>query len=261
MFLMDYHLHCEYSADSSAPLRAQLEAARGAGIAELCFTDHVDYDGLGLDPADLAARDAEIENLRPDFPDIVIRRGAEVGLKGEAAAAGAYAHCLDRKLDFIIASLHAVDGLDAYYPSYYEGYSQAENYARYLEGIAHCLPTNSYFSVLGHYDFCAKYAPYGDRALRYSHAPEALDTIFRHLIQTGKGMEVNASAWKEGPAWGLDILRRYRELGGEFVTIGSDAHKPGQVGRRLGEALELARAAGIPYIATFTAMEPVFHKL
>lgn len=261
MFLMDYHLHSEYSGDCDAPLRAQLEAARAAGVKELCFTDHVDFDGVGLIPADLGARDKAIEALRGDFPDITIRRGAEVGLKDEAAAARAQAHCRPHGLDFIIASVHMVEGTNVYYPAFFQGRAQAESYARYLEYIARVLPTNPYFNILGHYDFCAKFAPYPNRALALSHAADALDCIFRYLVQEGKAMEINTSPWRDDPAWGLDVLRRYRELGGEFVTTGSDAHRPCQVGKRLAEAQELARAAGIPYVATFQNMKPILHKL
>lgn len=261
MFLTDYHVHCDYSADSTTPLRPQLEAARAAGVVQLCFTDHVDFDDSGLPPADLAARDAAIEALRADFPDIAIRRGAEISLKNEAVAAATLAYCKGRDLDFVIASLHIVDGVDAYYPEFFEGRTQAENYARYLDFTAKVLPTNPIFSVLGHYDFCAKFAPYAERSVRYAHAADAFDSLFRYLVQAGKGLEINTSAWWDGPAWGLDVLRRYRELGGEFITTGSDAHQSDRVGKRLGEALELARAAGIPYVATFERMEPTFHKL
>ena len=72
---------------------------------------------------------------------------------------------------------------------------------------------------------------------------------------------INTASWKGGGAWGLEILRRYRARGGEFVTVGSDAHAPARVGSRIPEAIELARAAGIPYLATFDKMRPVLHPL
>lgn len=59
--MLDYHMHCQYSADSPASLRTQLEAAQAAGLQEICFTDHVDFDGSGLPPADIAARDRELQ--------------------------------------------------------------------------------------------------------------------------------------------------------------------------------------------------------
>ena len=65
--MLDYHMHCQYSADSPASLRTQLEAAQAAGLKEICFTDHVDFDGSGLPPADIAARDRELQALLPDY--------------------------------------------------------------------------------------------------------------------------------------------------------------------------------------------------
>jgi histidinol-phosphatase (PHP family) len=161
----------------------------------------------------------------------------------------------------VFASVHLVKGVNAYAPIYYEGRTKEEAYARYVEHIHACIRTNPYFCVLGHYDFCAKFAPYADRTFYYAHAPEHLDGIFRYLIEQGKGLEINTATWQDSPCWGLDALTRYRELGGEFVTFGSDAHRPGRVGWRINEAVELARAAGIPYTATFQAMQPTFHAL
>ena len=68
--LFDYHVHTRYSADSRAPVIEQLRAAKKAGVTHICFTDHVDFDGVGLRPADIAARNAEIEALKDQFPDI-----------------------------------------------------------------------------------------------------------------------------------------------------------------------------------------------
>jgi len=258
--LIDYHVHSEYSADSAASLSSQLEAARRAGVTHICFTDHVDFDGCTLKPADIAARNAALEKLRGSFRDIDISLGVEIGMKDAGTSKKAFEHLSGCELDFVIGSIHLVKGVDAYYPEYFVGKDKKEAFGAYLSEIAESLP-HSKFSVLGHYDFCAKYSPYPDRAMRLDIAPELFDTILRHLVQNGRGMEINTAAWRDSPSWGLDVLRRYRELGGEFVTTGSDAHKPNNLGKRLDEAMELARAAGIPYIATFKRMKPVFHKL
>lgn len=259
--MLDYHMHCQYSADSPASLRTQLEAAQAAGLQEICFTDHVDFDGSGLPPADIAARDRELQALLPDYPALTVRRGAEVGMKDAATAQAAWQAIGRLGLDFIIGSVHMVDGVDSYYPAFFEGRTKAESCQAYLAAVLRGLEATPYISVLGHYDFCCKFSPYPDRSMSYAVAPALFDAIFRHLIQNGKGLEINTSPWRDGPSWGLDILSRYRALGGEFVTVGADAHKPGQVGRRIGEALELARAAGIPYVATFQALQPTLHRL
>ena len=258
--LFDYHVHTCYSADSDTPVIDQLRAAQSAGITHLCFTDHVDFDGSGMPPADIASRNREIDSLRPLFPDIDISLGMEIGMRDRAASDAAHAYAVGCHLDFIIGSVHMVDGVDAYYPEYFAGKSREQAYRAYVEKALECIRATD-FSVMGHYDFCAKHSPYAERAMLYSFAPDAFDGIFRELISRGKAPEVNTSAWLDDPAWGLDMLRRYRELGGEYVTTGSDAHRPNRVGKRLCEALDMIRAAGIPYVATFKDMQPVIHRV
>lgn len=258
--LIDYHLHTCYSADSDAPIKAQLDAAVSAGLTHICFTDHVDYDGSTLPPADLAARNNEIELLAPLYPSLDISVGMEMGMKGAEADRLAHLHTEGVHMDFIIGSVHIVNGVDAYYPEFFECRAKKQAFGIYLEQLARSVK-ESRFSVMGHYDFCAKYSPYSDRSMVFSLFPGMFDDIFRSLIQTGRAMEINTSAWRHDPAWGIDILTRYRELGGEYVSIGSDAHKPLKVGCRVKEATELAKAAGIRYIATFKNMVPTMHRI
>lgn len=131
--LFDYHVHTRYSADSGAPIIEQLRAAKKAGVTHICFTDHVDFDGVGLRPADIAARNAEIEALKDQFPDIDISFGMEFGMKDKAAYEDAYGHVKDCHMDFVIGSVHIVNGVDAYYPEYFEGRSREEAYLAYIE--------------------------------------------------------------------------------------------------------------------------------
>ena len=154
--------------------------------------------------------------------------------------------------------------MDVYYPEYHRGKPKAEAYLAYLETIAESLPDYGFISVLGHYDFVAKYAPYDDRSMRTDLSPvvhDAFERIFRTVVSMGKGVEINTAAWRDAPHWGLDILKLYRACGGEFVTFASDAHRPSAVANRLGEARELAREAGIPYYATFSRLVPSFHRI
>lgn len=258
--LVDYHIHTCYSADSKAPVKAQLDAAAAAGLTHICLTDHVDFDGSPLEPADLAARNEEIASLASSYPSLDISFGMELGMANHDSSRLAYEYAKDIHIDFVIGSVHLVDGIDAYYPEFFEGRTREQAYGCYLEKLAQTIKVTD-FSVMGHYDFCTKYSPYSDRPLRYRMFPELFDDIFRFLIKNGRSMEINSSAWRNDPSWGLDIYSRFRELGGEYVTIGADAHKPEKVGNRVKEAMELAKAAGIKYIATFKDMKPILHKI
>lgn len=258
----DYHTHSHYSFDGEQPAADMVAAASIRGIEEICFTDHVDFDIVGRSHVpDFASRRIELEALGRRYPSVAIRHGAEVSLGDDACAAAAWTAVRDEELDFIIGSVHVMDGVDVWADRYYEGQNKAEAYRRYLEAIARMLPTFPQFHVLGHYDFVAKYAPYPDRSVTLEAAPDAFDEIFRFLIEHGKAIEINTASWQEDAPWGTDILRRYRELGGEYVTVGSDTHGAERVGARIDEALELARAAGIRYVGTFQNGEPQMHKL
>lgn len=264
--MFDYHVHTHYSADCTAPLSIQLDAAAAAGLLEVCLTDHIDFDRVKngkpfFEPADLGARSREIETLRPLYPSLTIRRGVEIALAVEESCARlSYDYIKDEELDFALGSLHVIEGTDVYRNEFFEGKTQLGAYLAYLETLERSIRTCDLFCAMGHYDFIAKNAPFPERALSLSLAPEVFDGIFTYLIQSGKTLELNTSAWRNDPAWGLDVFKRFRELGGEFVTVGSDAHKPTRVGMRFNEAHELLRAAGIRYIATYEKMKPIMHN-
>ena len=99
--------------------------------------------------------------------------------------------------------------------------------------------------------------------LRYSDAPEQIDALFRYVISHGKGIEINTSIFRALGKDALDIawLKRYQELGGEIITIGSDAHTPEPVGYVWDAAATLLKEAGFRYVTTFSAMKPIFHKI
>ena len=97
--------------------------------------------------------------------------------------------------------------------------------------------------------------------MSYSLAPQIFDEIFRELISRGKAFEVNTSAWRNDAPWGLDILRRYRELGGEYVTTGSDAHKPEHVGADFDKACTILKDCGFQYYKICEKRAPEVIKL
>ncbi len=261
----DYHVHTIYSHDCSFSAAEQLNAAEKNGITELCFTDHVDFDSqdmpISRPPADLRALRRDLNSLRNNHLSIQVKLGAEISLADMAAAKAAEEYVSPAEPDFIIGSVHTVERIDTYFPEYFIGKTKQTAYYAYLDTILKGIKDCSMMSVLGHYDFVAKYAPFEDRRMTLDVSKELFSEIFKDLILRGKGIEVNTSAWWDGSAWGLDVLKFYHELGGEFVTTGSDAHKPDRVGRRLDEAAELAKMAGIPYIATFDRLKPNFHSI
>lgn len=258
---LDYHTHSFYSFDGEATLAQMAAAAHARGLREMCCTDHLDFDTPVHHIPDFQARAEEIGRLAQAYPELILRQGVEVSLGNQSCAQSASAVLAELEPDFILGSVHTVNGVDVWDDPYYEGRSKQEAYRLYLETIAQVLPLFPAMNVLAHYDFVAKYAPYPDRSVTLDAAPEAFDMIFRWLADGGRGLEINTASWQQDAPWGLDILRRYRELGGEYVTLGSDTHGTERIGARISQAQELARQAGIPWFATFSGGKPQFHRL
>lgn len=252
--MLDYHVHSRHSFDASFSVEEMARAAKNAGISELCITDHVDFDDKSATPCNMLMQRREVNSVLVD--GVTIRRGAEVGMKDDLTAKSAWQHIKDADLDFIIGSVHMVDGENVYYPEYHNTRTRKAAYSAYLQTILKGMSACRYFSVLGHYDFVCKYSPYEKRGMDYSSFADELDAIFAFLVSNGKGMEINTASWQNDPAWGLEILTRYRVLGGEYVTLGSDAHKPERVGARLREAALMAKEAGIKYVASYKNLKP-----
>ncbi len=261
----DYHVHTCYSHDGAYSAVEQLEAAAKIGISELCFTDHVDFDvrdeSVPYLPADLNALRCDLNEIGTEYKGVRIKLGAEISLADKTAAELSKEYVMTANPDFIIGSVHTVNTVDTYFPEYFVGKTKQTAYYAYLDTIFHSIKDCDIMSVLGHYDFVAKYAPFQNRRMTLNVSLELFTEIFKSLIANGKGIEINTSAWRDEPAWGSDILKLYHELGGEYVTTGSDAHNPDRLGRRLDEAVLLAKQSDIPYIATFDKLKPKFHSI
>lgn len=267
--LFDSHLHTRYSFDAGMTLDKALQAAQEMGLNGFCITEHVDFDETinmeGYRPAPVAEYYHAYHDVRDRSrkEGLLVRLGLEIALKDEKSDAATRDWIGDVVPDFFIGSCHNTDVGDPYEDEYYLGRKRDEAYGIYLNNILQRIQSCDWFHVLGHYDYVAKHAPYVRRAVSYEDGPEVFDEIFRTLIRRGQGLEVNTSAQRDTDKalWGFDVLQRYVQLGGEFVTFGSDAHAPAQVGFRLKEAKQLAREAGVRYQAVFTAGKPEFFPL
>ncbi len=243
----DLHTHSSFSFDADHDPALMMESAARRGLHQICFTDHVDfYDPSDIHLPDFEARAERLAQLRGQFPQLTVLAGAEVSMTADPACArSAMAALNGMDLDFVIGSVHTIGAENVWEDAFYANRTREEAYRLYLETILQALDSLPQLDVLGHYDFVAHYAPYADRAMHYKDAPDVFDAIFLWLIARGKTMEINTSAWEADTPWGLDILRRFRELGGRFVTVGSDSHNPRNLGRRFAEAGALAEQAGL----------------
>lgn len=265
--LWDTHMHTRYSGDSTAEPEDMINAAIQYGLDGICVTDHMDYDypnDSELFLFDVAAQQRELLMLKEKYKaHIPFLIGIELGLQPQVS--GMNQELLrSYDFDFVIGSSHVVHGFDPYYKEYYEGKSEHEAYLEYFESILENISAFDEFDVYGHIDYVVRYGPNKNEEYSYRRYADVIDEIFIQLIQKGKGIELNTAGLKYGlghPHPTEDALKRYRELGGEILTLGSDAHKPEHVAYDFKRVPEILRNAGFRYYTVFEKRKPIMKKL
>ena len=167
--------------------------------------------------------------------------------------------------DFVIGSTHLCRGMDPYYPEYFEKFSSEEEAIRaYFAETLENLKCHDDYDVLGHLDYIVRVAPSKDKNYSYDKYKDAIDPILELLVHSGKGLELNTGSFRYGlrqPHPCTDVLRRYHELGGEIITVGSDAHKAQDVGSYLDLTSEILQLCGFKYYTIYEKRSPEYHKL
>ncbi len=269
--LWDTHMHSFFSGDSQAPMEDMIRAAIAKKLRGICFTDHLDLDyplpdGEDTNPfllnlPEYAAQIAELRGRTPGHFPVLF--GLELGLQPHLAAQ--HAQISSRyPFDFIIGSSHVVHGYDPYYPAFYEDRTETECYLEYFESILENIAAFDGFDVYGHIDYVVRYGPNRNADYSYRKYSEVIDEILKLLIRKGKGIEINTGGFKYGlghPNPTEEVIARYRELGGEIITIGADAHRPEHVAYDFGKVPQILRAAGFSYYTVFRERKPEFLKL
>ena len=258
----DQHMHCHFSTDSNTDPRDMAEEACRLGLTHICFTDHHDIDNNtdGEFLVDIDRYFPALEEVREEYRGrLSVGIGIELGLmstSGEKTSAFAKKY----PFDFVIGSVHLLEGKDPYYREDFAEYSDAELFARYLEETLLAARAADGFHSLGHLDYVVRYGRRGAEDYSYKANAEVIDEILRLIIERGIALEVNAGGFKKldfaNPH--PDVLRRYRELGGDFITVGSDAHNPERIASHFDELADLLTACGFRYVAVFAGGKPSF---
>ena len=261
--MFDFHMHSRVSFDGHDSGEVLARAAAAAGLKEICFTDQIDYDPLGTMPDmafDTAAYNAEYAAL--EISGLKIRRGMEFGLARDNAAQ--FREDLKRRhFDFVLGSIHFVDDLDVYFEPFWQDKTVFQAERRYLEETLACVQVHDDFDVLAHLTYIAKTrSHHAPRPVPYAEHRELIDEILRVVAAKGKGLEMTPSGVDRcgGFLPTKDYFQRFKELGGEIVTVGSDAHTADRVGQYSYQACEIFKDV-FGYVCTFEDRKPIFHKL
>ena len=263
----DYHIHTLFSGDSSASIDDIVNQAVSCGLHSICITDHLDFDyvdnGVKYELDDDEYYNTILKYKEKYHDRLDIRIGVETGLEPDKHKR------LDdfinrHEYDFVIGSSHLVNGIDPYYPEYFNGKSDYEAFNEYFLSITDNLKYCHNFNVYGHIDYVVRYSPNKDKNYNFMTYIDIIDEILKNLIAGNKGIEVNTSGLREGlknPNPSYDIIKRYRELGGTILTFGSDAHYPEHIAYAFKDVKEIIQECGFKYYTEFKNRTPEFIKL
>lgn len=262
----DVHMHCGFSNDSETRPEDMVESAIAKGLSVICFTDHYDKDNL--DWGDEAIFDVEsyfqkMIELQEEYRDrIEIRIGAEIGMQPYLAEY--YQNFMaQHPLDFVIGSVHSVLEHDVAL-DFFQKHSDPEGYKIYFEEMLQDVQKIKSYDVLGHLDYIVRYSNQGSKGFDLNDYMDIIEEILKQVIAHGKGIEMNMSGLKYGlgaPHPQPEIIKRYRELGGEIITVGADGHIPEHIAYDYHLADDILKSCGFKYYTEFKGRKPLFVKI
>lgn len=249
---LDAHLHTNLSPDSEVQIDTFALQAVERGIPEIAITDHVDFEpgAPAYRYVTFADRERTVRDAAGRWAErgLAIRFGVEITWDSRWAD-DIRGHLRDHAYDFSIGSVHVYSG------SPYE----ASNVARWVAGRSLPEIMEPYFSeverairsglfdAIGHLDVVKRYLAPHVTAADLGGAPELYEPLLSALVESGTALEINTSGLRQEakeiypPA---HIVTRFRELGGERITIGSDAHRADTFAWALDDGYRVATQAG-----------------
>lgn len=241
----DSHLHTlPFSQDARQSIQELLAALEGKSLGGV-VTEHMDYD-FPLDPAIVLFQPEDyFANYEP-YRSETFFLGIEIGMRES---------CRDRNellaksypWDFLLASIHTLYGEDLCKQKFYENRDKKIVFQNYLQALINEINAHDSFDSLAHIDYMCRYNPYPDPNLHYCDFPDLWDELFSVLARKEKALEINTRRLMlpEAQESLFELSKRFRELGGRYVTIGSDAHIPHSVGKYLDIGYEMAEKANL----------------
>lgn len=235
--MFDTHVHTKVSTDSEMEIEEAIKSAQNKNIS-LIITEHMDlkFPEKGLFCFDVDDYFKKYSKYRGNN----LLLGVEIGIKDD---------CIEESreviekgpFDYVLGSVHLVDNLDVYYETYYKEKSKQEAYEKYLATMLSGIQKYDFIDSMGHIDYICRYARYDDRELYYRDFSDMIDEILKNLIDKDKCMELNTRRLSDENAAKniISIYKRFKELGGKHVTVGSDAHNTTAIGSNFHVAKEI----------------------
>lgn len=260
--LVDLHVHSTCSVDGGSSIEEYARQAEILGLVEVGYCEHIDLDrrDMGYGYMDPGRYDREMAAARAEVHDVRLRQGVEITYQSDLEES-LFAWLASHPWDYVVASVHLVEYTDGWaiisepgaMGAYFANHSQRQAYDPYFAELLRAVQSGL-GDVLGHLDLVKRYGVLHYGPLDPVVFEEEIREILRTAAQRGMGLEINTSGLRQSPGEpypALTVLRWFRELGGEILTVGSDAHHADDLGGGITQALAMAQEAGFRAIATF----------
>ena len=266
--LFDSHTHSVNSPDGVHSLMYLAEQAEEKKLIGLAITDHVEC--LGFEEQGFRTRlvqsAVDTAKAKEAFRHrMTLAFGIELGVYPGMYETAEYILGL-YPYDFVVGACHFSRQGKSLARTDYTALSRDETHkllSEYFEDMLE-LARWGKFDSLAHITYPTRWAMKWGLHLSVDPYREIIDEILRVLVNFQKALEVNTSGLRGPleqtlpPKW---VVERYKEMGGELITIGSDAHNSDYIGHGLSQAMEMLAGVGYKYFAFYRERKPIMLKI
>lgn len=258
--MIDAHTHTKFSFDGESAAEDMAKRGQELGLKYMAFTDHLDRDYAhilrykNIRQLNVAKYVDAISEMKERYPFLAL--GIECGYS--ELAEKDYAELIPYdKMDYVINSIHTIDGLDCYNYDYFADKTVFEAFSKYLLKVLKSVDAPYDFDTITHIGFVRKNAPYEDVSMPMSVYGDIIDEILKRIIARDKTLELNSKIKYRDFMPTAEVVARYYELGGRNITFASDAHVTTKVGNMYAEAADLAKSIGFKYWTVYRERKPI----
>lgn len=227
--IFDSHMHSKFSTDSIMKIEDAINTAKERNLG-IIITDHMDlaYPVKEDFKFNIPSYFNEYEKYRGD----ILKLGIEIGLTEDTLLENE-AIPKNYDFDFVLGSIHAVNNLDIYVDYINQGYDKYTFFKYYFENMLTCVKLYNNFDSLSHIDYPCRYCKFENKEIIIEDFKDIIAEIFKTLINKNKALELNTSRLhiKEAQNSLINIYKLYKDLGGKYITLGSDAHIQNSIGK------------------------------
>ncbi|EKS4342776.1 histidinol phosphate phosphatase [Clostridium sporogenes] len=236
--MFDTHLHTKFSTDSKMTIGEAIKASKDNNLG-IIVTEHMD---LGLkDENKFCFHVPSYFEKYNKYRSGKLLLGIELGMERDLIEEGKEV-INSGEFDYVIGSIHLIDKIDLYLDEFYKDKSKEEAFHIYFKNMSYNLAKYDFVDSLGHIDYISRYANYEDPEINYDIFKEDIDEVLKVIVEKEKSMEINTRRLNDKRAATnlVKIYKRFYELGGRTVTLGSDSHNAKDIGNRLSFGKEIA---------------------